>query len=183
VKDFLTWYIRIKKKTESIDLTKYFKESSKKDELKELHSFFISLQEILEHIDNTSDLKRLFTEDNKSDYKFTLNHVRSLSTRLNNIFLPFWNFTNQFSDAEFSIKEKFLRKLRKNHFHSEKEFSHRKESYVDWRYILQIIEKSTNPDDALKFSSTQLESIPNIKIATWYTVEEQIKDNLRNRIP
>ena len=183
VKDFLTWYVRIKNKTESIDLTKYFKESSKKNELKELHSFFISFQETLELIDKERDLKRLFTEDNKGNYTFTLSCVRGLSTRLNNIFLPFWYFTQKFCDAKLSIKEKFLRKLRKNHFHSEKEFLHRKESYVDWRYVLQIIEKSTNPDDALKFSSTHLESTPNIKIATWYTVEEQIIENLRNRIP
>lgn len=179
VKEFLTWYIRIKNKTESIGLKKHFKESSKVDELEEIHSFFISFQKTLEFINNNYDLKRLFAEDDEGNYTLTLSSVRELSVRLNNMFLPFWYFNHRFGgSAEFSIKEKCLRRLRKNQFDQKWQ----RGGYVDWRYILQIIEESDNPDEVLTFDK-ELKPITHVKVATWYTEEEQIKNQLRSENP
>lgn len=180
MKEFLTWYARIKNKTEPIDLKKHFKESSKVGELEEIHSFFISFQKTLEFIDKTHDLKRLFTEDDKGNYTFALSSVRKLAARLNNMFLPFWYFNHKFGNAEFPIKEKLLRRLRKNQF----DLEWKRGGHVDWRYILQIIEKAEDPSKVLIFKE-KLDKIEKHETpeSIWYTEEEQIKDKLRNKNP
>jgi hypothetical protein len=70
----------------------------------------------------------------------------------------------------------FLRRLRKNYYDN----AWKRGNYVDWRYILQIIEKSHSVEDCFKFER-EFEQIGNIEkpTATWYNDEEKIKDILK----
>ena len=76
----------------------------------------------------------------------------------------------------FNLNILKAKRLRKNQF----DLEWKRGGHVDWRYILQIIEESDNPDATLTFDS-ELEPITNIKTTIWYTEEEQIKDKLRNK--
>ena len=90
------------------------------------------------------------------------------------------------SDINSVLKEttyQFLRRLRKNYF--DNQFEERKHNYLDWRYILEVIEKKDNLIEILKCSLEikEFKKIPNAKnnIENWYNNEIKFKmENLTN---
>jgi hypothetical protein len=70
--------------------------------------------------------------------------------------------------------------LRKNYY--DKEIKERNNNYIDWRYILkivEIVEKSQDLETILTFNSSLLGTIQNVKLNVWYNEEEQWKKQLK----
>jgi len=178
--DFLTWYVKIQEKQETINSYKYFYDKKKDNkieiELENLNTYFKGLKNVIELLEN-NNIQKQFGFINKNENVKGIIGLRSLEDKQkNNILLPFLFFNIKFKNDN-ELKIKFLRRLRKNYF--DLEYKDRNHNYLDWRYVLQIIEKSENIDNILTFNIDKLDKIQNIEIAKWYNTEEQIKDKLK----
>ena len=84
---------------------------------------------------------------------------------------------------------KLTRRLRKNHYDGVwnkkgDEQSRRGKNYMDWRYLVQIISKTT--DDTLltaDMESLNISKIPMVNIPVWCTDDEVQKTKLRDLLP
>lgn len=180
VNDFLTWYFKVKKQQEDIDIIKESKFSLRKNDneenLNNIHIYFQVLKNIilLLGIEKFQDQFK-FINDNK--IVSNIIDLRELSReRQQNILLPLLAFISKFGfDTESAYQ--FLRRLRKNYFDLKRK--HRKLNYLDWKYILQIIEKSNSLQEILSFEvvETSFEKIQKIP-ALWYNDEEKKKRQL-----
>lgn len=128
-----------------------------------------------------------YTKDN--DFKRVLNFrndnlvsLRSFNTsQAQDIIVPLLEFMVRFPN-EKEKHWKFLRRLRKNYYDGH-EWEDRKHNYVDWRHILEIIERCEDSGAVFRYegSSDNFKRIPNIKcnVSNWYNDEEKRKDKLR----
>ncbi len=178
--DFLTWYVKIQEKQETINSYKYFYNKKKNNkietELESLNTYFEGLKNVIELLEN-DNIQKQFGFINKSKNVKGIIGLRSLEEKQkNNILLPFLFFNIKFKNYN-KLNIKLLQRLRKNYF--DLEYKDRNHNYLDWRYVLQIIEKSENIDNILTFNIDKLDKIQNIEIAKWYNNEEQIKDKLK----
>ena len=78
-----------------------------------------------------------------------------------------------------------MRRLRKNRYDSiwgknGTEQSRRGKNYIDWRYLVQIINQTTD-DNLLTVDTNTLNisKIPNVNLPEWYNDDEQKKDLLK----
>ena len=193
VKDFLTWFVRIQKKVDEVNLYKYFLDSeNKKEELENIEKYFLELKILLDYFKKKNFIKvlnQIFNHSNEK-YDYSIKELRDWSStgrniiRQQNILLPLLCFMENVSEKEEDVYP-FLRRLRKNYFDEKRKG--RNGNYVDWRYILKIIEISKVTDDVFKFSLEESEiekkfdKIPNVKnnVTQWYNEEEKIKDKLK----
>lgn len=184
VNDFLTWCFQIIEKQDVIDLIKkakvFLKEGDKKNTevLLEVHNYFIAIIDLIRLMDSNSEIQRQFqfiNEDNKVE---GLLGFRNLSKdRTLNVLLPLLAFMVKFKPEEIAVYS-FLRRLRKNYF--DNIWEDRKENYLDWRYILQIIEKSDSLEQILNYES-EFKEIQNVQLNVWFTDEEKIKVSLKGQ--
>lgn len=92
------------------------------------------------------------------------------------------NFMKEFPD-EKEQHRLFLRRLRKNYY--DNQWEERNKNFIDWRHIIQIIEKSTSEQDVLTFDTSseerkkEFKTISNVPLNSWYNEEEQYKTELR----
>lgn len=181
VNDFLTWYFKVKKQQEDIDIIKESKSSLRKNDneenLNNIHIYFQALKNIISLLGNEKFQDQFkFINDNKNVSNII--DLREFSReRQQNILLPLLAFISKFGlDTESAYQ--FLRRLRKNYFDLRKE--HRKQNYIDWRYVLQIIEKSNTLEQIFTFETNEntISRVQNILINNWYNDEEKIKSQL-----
>lgn len=177
VNEFLVWYFKIKKQQEDIDIIKEAKSLLKKNEseynLKKIHLDFESLKSIISLLENEK-FQNQFTFINDEKKIQNIVDLRNLNLeRLHNILLPLVAFISKFENTESAYQ--FFRRLRKNYFDLKRE--HRKQNYIDWRYVLQIIEKSNTLEEILTFETNEntINRIQNVLINNWYNDEEKIK--------
>jgi len=185
VEDFLYWCFRIIGTKESVSLIKdtkeLFKDGESKiiDNLKAIDRLFVSLKYLLIQLKD-AEIQNQFKFINKAKEVSSIIDLRNLeSDRQQNILLPLLAYISKFNPDK-QIVVSFLRRLRKNYF--DKEWFERKQNYVDWRHILQIIEKSSSAEDVLTFSNPIIEEfrvLPKSNITNWYNDEEKIKANLK----
>lgn len=178
--DFSTWFVKVQEKKEAVNTYKYFYDKKKDNkiqiELENLNTYFEGLKNVIELLEN-DNVQKQFKFINKNINVKGITGLRSLEEKQkNNILLPFLFFNVKFENDN-KLQIQFLRRLRKNYF--DLEHKDRNHNYLDWRYILQIIEKSETIDDILTFNISNLNKIQNIEIAKWYNNEEQIKDRLK----
>lgn len=181
VNDFLSWCFQIfnkKEKDNVIQASKDLLKSGKNEDfLLRTNSLFSSLCELI---------KFLQIEKFQAQFKFINGHkevvgilgLRNLNAeRLNNILVPLLYFIEKFKSEE-EIVYTFLRRLRKNYFDDKR--SERNKNYVDWRYILQMIENSDSIQDVLHFNTLngKIKPIQNIQLHQWYNEEEVLKVKL-----
>lgn len=179
VNQFLKWCFQIEDKQNDIDVIKkakaLLKEKNNEVYLKNIQKHFESLKILLEFIKDTIFQTQFkFVNDNKDVNN--LIDLRQLSNeKIQNILLPLIAFISKWEDKK-EYAYQFLRRLRKNYF--DLKWNDRNKNYVDWRYILQIIDKSNSP------SSCLLNDEPFVKIgidlpkSTWFNFEEKLKYEL-----
>lgn len=182
VNDFLTWCFQIIDKQDEIDIIKkakqLLKNNENKDYLLKIHNYFNSLQQLLEYFkeQNFQDQIKFVNEDYEVK---SIVDMRAMYQDVNqHIILPILSFIAKFKhnkDASYQ----FLRRIRKNYF--DLKWEDRKHNYIDWRYILQIIEKSKTVEQVLMFETNEstINKIQNVQLNNWYNDEEKIKVKLK----
>ncbi len=174
VKHFLEWFLKIRKQTETVHLMTDFKAiEQKKDTLAVIHQYFLKIPTLIKVLQNpvVNNDKTITSEEKIAD----IQRLRSLTIEIqNNILLPLFAYIVKFDEAG---ADAFLRRLRKNYYDTKR--SERKSNYIDWRYILKIIEKSEDLETILTFDSSSLDKIQNVELKVWYNEEEQWKKQLK----
>lgn len=188
VNDFLIWGFQIIENQESIDLIKESKklfksENAEKvifDRLLWLNKCFNSLKTLINLLESNLGIQTQFSFINGERRISGIIDLRGLSRespneRQQNVLLPLLAFIGKISNNERDIYQ-FLRRLKKNYFDKIWE---RNDNYIDWRYILQIIEKSQTIDACLKYEI--LEKLDSLELPKkkWYNDEEKWKDELK----
>ena len=187
VKEFMQWCFSIIEKKDAVDLIKDGKIISKDRKQEEcllnVNKLFIALKKLLKIIDDEQIQKQLKFVTEK-DIKNIVDVRKFTKDEKDNILLPLLSFINKiyFNDKDENTINKdeivtFLRRLRKNYF--DKKWTDRKDNYIDWRYILQIIEKSESFQDCMEFDNFEKENV-GLPIGKWYNNEELLKNTLRN---
>jgi uncharacterized protein with ParB-like and HNH nuclease domain len=161
VLDFLIWCIRIIDRKESVDLIKDARNISKggtaEKYLRRIDKLFRSMNVLIDYMDKDRNIKRQFDfiDENKKDNKGILRFRALSEVQRNNALLPLLAFIEKISDEPRDVY-KFLRRLRKNYFDYilgvDKKFKVRGDNYLDWRCVLEIIEKCGTLDEVLVFS-------------------------------
>lgn len=182
VNDFLTWCFQIIDKKEEVDIIKkakqLLKNNENKDYLLKIHNYFNSLQQLLEYFkeQNFQDQIKFV---NEYDEVKSIVDMRAMYQDVNqHIILPILSFIAKFKDNK-DASYQFLRRIRKNYF--DLKWEDRKHNYIDWRYILQIIEKSKTVEQVLMFETNEstINKIQNVQLNNWYNDEEKIKVKLK----
>lgn len=181
VNDFLTWCFQIHDKQDDFKIIKKSKELLKEKEnegfLKDVQKHFESLKKLIDYLKDEKFQKQFqFINDNKEAK--TIIDIRNLNKiKQQNVLLPILSFVSKFENNKEGAYQ-FLRRLRKNYF--DQLWEDRKGNYVDWRYVLQIIEKSSSLHECLNYKEKFLEigslSLPTSK---WFNDEELIKEKLK----
>jgi hypothetical protein len=198
---FFIWYWQIKLKQENdwkggkqnkLNPIKLFRESPVKNYIKESYeysaiseedwSIAISIKEIDKYFEQYCLLIDYFKERSfEALFKSVNKGVASLRNFSNEqalqIILPMLEAMVKFPDQK-EMHLQFLRRLRKNYYDGI--WSERKDKHIDWRYVLQLIQKSNSFNDCLKF---ELEFIQVGNVirpqSKWYTIEEKLKMQLK----
>ncbi len=183
VNDFLTWSFQIIDKQDEVDIIKkakqLLKESKNLNYLPKIHIFFESLLQLIEWCKEECFQQQFkFINDNREvknivDFRDFTKEVRQ------NVLFPLISFISKFQDDKGSTL-RLLRRLRKNFF--DLKWNDRKHNYLDWRYILEIIEKSNSIHEILQFETNEntISKIQNIHLNNWFNDEEKIKINFSN---
>ena len=182
VNDFLTWCFQIIDKQDEIDLVKKAKQLLKENKnqryLKEIQKLFNALKQLIEYLKEDKFQSQFkFINENGNEVKSVIDFRNLLKEKQQNVLLPLIAFISKFQN-ESEATCQFLRRLRKNYF--DFIWEDRKANYVDWRYVLQIIEKSNSIDEVFQFETNEnpLISIQNVPLNNWFNEEEKIKCKL-----
>ncbi len=181
VNQFLYWCFQIIDQQDDVDVIKKSKALIKDENsqlyLEKIHSIFDALKFLIEYLNQVKFQKQLkFINDNKEIKSIV--DIRSLSKiQQQNIILPLLSFISKFGNKEAECYQ-LLRRLRKNYF--DQKWKERNNNFVDWRYVLQIIEKSESLESILQYKTTEntLTTIQNIHFNCWFNTEEKQKNLL-----
>src|SRR5690554_3241942 len=182
VNDFLTWCFQIVEKQDEIDIIKKAKQLLKNKEnekyLLDIQKHYSSLLQLVEYLKEDKFQEQFKFINDSTEIKGIVD-LRSLSKeKQQNVLLPLIAFISNFEDDKEGIYQ-FSRRLRKNYF--DQEWKDRNDNYIDWRYILQIIEKSNSAKQVLSFETNEntINKIQNVNLNNWYNEAEKIKAQLK----
>src|SRR5690554_788798 len=182
VNDFLTWCFQIIEKQDEIDIIKKAKQLLKNEEnekyMLEIQKQYNSLLQLVECL-KEGRFQEQFKFINDSEGISSIVSLRSITKeKQQNILIPLIAFISKFEDDKEGTYQ-FLRRLRKNYF--DQKWKDRNGNYIDWRYILQIIEKSNSAGQVLSFETNEstIDKIQNVNLNNWYNEEEIIKVKLK----
>lgn len=200
LKDFLIWYWQIRllqekvwkeKKSYTINPNELFQKKpivlDEQEEnpdldnweesinLETVHKYFSALELLVKKSNEENINKVLKTISNQ---EISLSWFRSNEVGLD-VVLPLIEYLVKFNNPQNLYQ--FVRRIRKNYF--DKQFEDRKENYMNWRYIVQIIRFSDKEEDVLRFESenniNKFRLTPNIPLNEWYNDDEKRKDSLK----
>jgi len=187
VKDFLTWFLKANKKQEDIHLIKNFQDDKEKETtLKAIEKYDQALLKLLGYLKN-EEFQNIFKQINTGNNISDLKDLRNLNTlQQNNILIPLLAFIVKFKDGNSENNTyNFLRRLRKNHFDDLWKDTNRKNKYIDWRYVLQIIENS-EIESVFEFTNAfdEIEKIihPHKEKGLWFDEDEEFKKGLDEKL-
>jgi len=161
---------------------------SKFCKLETLQLYFEALKKLVGIARIDGDVKMLFQSVMKETFNGELNSFvpggRYQDSWHLNMLLPCLAFFVKYQNSDSEVFVRFLSRLRKNHFdylrtRNRIDWDGRQvsESYVDWRHIIQLIERS---DDATAVFTTRTlnsgsvyKAIPHVKANEWYSAYEQ----------
>lgn len=172
--EFLKFYWQIKTKQVTYSLKDILQKIEPNEEIDSINEYFDQYKKLAEYF-------------NDKNFKSVLNSINQDATTIRAfteeqkqlIILPMLNFMKKFPD-EKEQHRLFLRRLRKNYY--DNQWQERKHNFIDWRHIIQIIEKSTSEQDVLTFDTSSEERKKEFKTISWYNEEEQYKTELRGNI-
>lgn len=155
--------------------------------LDNLHKYFQALKTLLLTISKSEKLKSLLLSiKKKKGQKETMDSIPEIWGWMRladlDIVLPLITYV-----AEHGINDlyKFARRLRKNHYDgiwskTDNEQTRRGKNYIDWRYLIQIINQ-TEDSDIFTVDTRTLDfvKIPNVSVPVWYNEDEKIKQSLQ----
>ncbi len=181
VNQFLVWCFQVIDNQDDVDIIKKAKELLKnknsKIYLEKIQSYFDSLKLLIEYLqDDKIQNQFKFINDNKQVK--TIIDIRNLSKeKLQIIILPLLAFISKYGNSKNECCL-YLRRLRKNYF--DLKWKERNYNYVDWRYVLQIVEKSESLEHVLQYPTTEItiNVIQNVPLNNWFNNEEIIKNRL-----
>ncbi len=167
---------------DNVNETKPSKENYEKfRSLDNLDDYFRALKSLVNVISTKKQIQKVLRTMNPKGNTCDLSNESDVWTWLRSadldVVLPLLCFVNKYGDSELLCP--FVRRIRKNHFDSvwnrtdENHLSRKSAHYVDWRYIVQIIDKS-EAAEVLKADIDKLDisKIPNIPVNGWYSDEE-----------
>ncbi|WP_447767559.1 DUF262 domain-containing protein [Sphingobacterium faecium] len=139
-----------------------------------VHHYFCALKTLIEQCKDEVIINVLKTIKNE---EITVSWFRNSDLH---VILPLIAYLVKFPDAKLFYA--FIRRIRKNYFDEKR----KRGNFVDWRYIIQIIELSHTEEDVFIFSTTANEAtgikkISNIELSEWYGVDEQNKHVLKKQ--
>ena len=161
--------------------------------LDNLNKYFNALRELITWCTGSAEAKKVLLSinfDKRNDKRpKALTDESSIWTWMRNaelhIVLPLITFLAEHKNPDEDVLLHLLRRLRKNHFDgewsqdSQKETSRRGKNFVDWRYIIQIISKtSTDKLFITNISDIEHKTISHIPNGIWYGEDEKIKEAL-----
>jgi hypothetical protein len=177
--DFFVWYWQIENLQEKaykdykeidISLKEYFKSNNDiVSELENIDKYFNALKTLIEkHIKNDK-INEVLNSIETGEINFTWFRNSDL-----NIVLPLIAYVKKFKNLAKYYE--FVRRIRKNYFNRKRE----RDNFVDWRYIIKIINLSDTEEDVLKYKTeddnAKIEKIKNVELKEWYNEDEQKKD-------
>jgi hypothetical protein len=138
-----------------------------------IHSYFIALQELIKLNKDEKNIKVL---NSIKDGKVSLDWFRKADL---DVVLPLIAYLEKFKDPKCFYE--FIRRIRKNAF--DNKWKERKDNYIDWRHLINIIDVSDNEEDVFKYEiNSNVENfikVSNVALNEWYNEEEKIKDELK----
>ena len=130
--------------------------------------------------------QKLFDDFQEKANQDVLNSIKSLNYKKANclrelpinVVLPLIQFKIKYPEESITP---FLRRLRKNYYDGL--WDKRNENYINWRHLIQLIDKSTSIENLFCFSDNSnfknISGVLNNNIENWYNTEEQLKDELK----
>lgn len=182
VNDFLTWCFQIIDKQDEVEIIKkakqLLKDNGNEAYLKKVQKYFNSLEKLIESCEEEKFQQQFKFINDNIEVKNVVDFRNFNKEKRQNVLMPLISFVSKFSFDKESIY-KFLRRLLKNYF--DLKWKERNGNYIDWRYILQIIEKSNTLEQVLMFESNEntLHKIHNVDLNNWYNDEEKLKVKLK----
>ncbi len=180
-----------KKVFENTNETKFSMENyTKFQSLDNLNKYFVALKTLVEDIVSNRELQNiLLSIKNKQTGLSTSVNVWNWLRNVNlDIVLPLIAFMAEHEHKNKSMLSVFVRRLRKNRYDDvwgkiNNVQSRRGENYMDWRYIVQIINQTTD-DNLLTIDINDLiiSKIPNVNIPVWYNEDERRKNTLQSQL-
>lgn len=155
---------------ENPDISKW--EESKNLDL--VNKYFIAIKSLVEKCKDGEIEKVLKTIYNE---EISLSWFRSSKVSLD-VVLPLIAYVAKFENPE--NLNLFVRRIRRNNF--DKQLKERNVNFLDWRYIIQIINSSATEEAILKFETkneSNLKLIPNVLLNEWYNYDEKQKTVLK----
>ena len=147
----------------------------KAKDVNEIQRYFLAYKRLFEELKTEENQKVLKSIDESLDFENAF-YMRKVPI---NIILPLIQFKTKFAEEPVN---QILRRLRKNYFDGHKDWKERKNNYVDWRHLIQLLDKSTGIENLLSFSNEsnfkEISNVPN-NIKNWYNNEEQLKSELK----
>jgi hypothetical protein len=157
--------------------------------LDNLHKYFTALKDLVEEIAGNSDMQKTLLSMNKKRVdSISLDSEPNVWNWLRNadldIVLPLIAFVAEHEKTNMLYP--FTRRLRRNHFDGiwgkiDNKQTRRGKNYVDWRYLVQIINQTSDANllsadiKTLNISRIQLINLPQ-----WYNEDEQHKEQLKS---
>jgi len=138
-----------------------------------IQSYFIALQKLIE-LSTDEETTRILRTIQDKEIKLSWFRDSKLD-----IVLPLIAYLEKFKQSKLFYK--FVRRIRKNYY--DKERKKRLRNFIDWRYIIQIIEFCENEEDIFKFKTIsnkdKFNIISNVDLNEWYNQDEEIKNLLK----
>lgn len=176
VEDFFEWFLQIKdKKEEVVDLKGRLQKEIKSSLalLDEVHNCYLALTSCVEICKNNEQISAVLKTISSDE--ITLSWFRKVDL---NVVLPLITYLIKFTTPKLFCE--FARRIRRNYFDKKRE----RGNFVDWRYVVKIVEVTNEEADILTFRSMSrnddLFKIPNVNLNEWYNDDERLKDTLRN---
>jgi hypothetical protein len=178
--EFLKAYVRLRVRTDRIEVYSYFSQKNDKEklaELTELESLFTQLKILTEEYLKEGCFLAIVAQLIQPG-ESTLRDLKESDVIY--IVLPLLAFMVKRSGDKRSHYH-FLRRLRKNRFDGlEGLYKYRKQHHVHWGAILAMVERSVDLTELLRFDEARLgDTVTKLSGAEpWFGCEEQIKDLL-----
>lgn len=137
-----------------------------------VHKYFTALAKLVDRCKTDAKILEVLKTIQKGD--ISLSWFRAISL---DVVLPLVAYIEKFTEPQNLYQ--FIRRIRKNFF--DNKWTERKENFVDWRYIVQIIGFSESELEVLEFEnrnySERFKKIANVPLNEWYNDEEKTKKN------